>query len=323
MRDLLIDYLVRHDAERHRFLESCSIAGLLLAISSAGGVSGERRFPLLQSPSDWDTLSERAAEIVGDADASGRAAILGAFAEAHQEDDASPLKHQDRQSLRDVTASVLSTVRQCWYVLDAPIEAPRLQEYVELSLRVEPLPAMPDMSRTWQHWAPSDPTDAHEQSWNDLGTWAVLIRLIQESEPRFLRQIAYPDEYVDTLVAVYDAFDVFLESLRTLEDPNPFDEPPDPEDPYAGDYEDSEEDEESELGDALQALERFEYLWPTKELADRATKLYDRMELQRWLREERTSEYQARTRPEPDDDDRSVGYTDRSGFDIAAVFSDL
>ncbi len=55
-RDLVIDCLIEHRITRRRFLGRCSIAGIALSLSSAGGASGERSLPLLLEATDWDYL---------------------------------------------------------------------------------------------------------------------------------------------------------------------------------------------------------------------------------------------------------------------------
>src|SRR5882757_9830620 len=57
-RDLVIDHLARDAASRQKFLSRCGLQGFLLALSSAGGATGERAIPLLVQPRDWQALSE-------------------------------------------------------------------------------------------------------------------------------------------------------------------------------------------------------------------------------------------------------------------------
>src|SRR5260370_18693035 len=57
-RDLVIDHLVRNAESRQKFLSRCGLQGFLLALSSAGGATGERAIPLLVEPQDWQSLNE-------------------------------------------------------------------------------------------------------------------------------------------------------------------------------------------------------------------------------------------------------------------------
>ncbi len=59
-RDLAIEELAASPADRQRFLQNCSEAGLFLASSLAGGQSGDRQLPLLQTSVDWADFTARA-----------------------------------------------------------------------------------------------------------------------------------------------------------------------------------------------------------------------------------------------------------------------
>lgn len=65
-RDLAIEELAQSRRERHRFLMHCSEAGLLLASSLAGGATGARQLPLLQSDNDWADFSLRAKNLLAE-----------------------------------------------------------------------------------------------------------------------------------------------------------------------------------------------------------------------------------------------------------------
>src|SRR5439155_7708898 len=53
-RDLVIEELRADREGRQRFLNACSLEGIRLAISTAGGTSGERSLPRLAEDLDWD-----------------------------------------------------------------------------------------------------------------------------------------------------------------------------------------------------------------------------------------------------------------------------
>ncbi len=59
-RDLAIEELAASSVDRQRFLQNCSEAGLFLASSLAGGQSGDRQLPLLQTAGDWAHFTSRA-----------------------------------------------------------------------------------------------------------------------------------------------------------------------------------------------------------------------------------------------------------------------
>jgi hypothetical protein len=67
-RDLVIDELVGDRVARQKFLRACSIEGILLAVSTAGGATGERLLPLVRDDQDWDALSDRLAVMIVELD---------------------------------------------------------------------------------------------------------------------------------------------------------------------------------------------------------------------------------------------------------------
>jgi hypothetical protein len=67
-RDVCIEFLAERKERRTRFLERCSVNGLLLALSKGGGVAGERVMPLLKDEDDWKSLSRSASEIALEGD---------------------------------------------------------------------------------------------------------------------------------------------------------------------------------------------------------------------------------------------------------------
>jgi hypothetical protein len=48
-RDLIIEHVMEDEKDRQRFLEHTGIDGLILAVSSFGGATGTREFPLLRN----------------------------------------------------------------------------------------------------------------------------------------------------------------------------------------------------------------------------------------------------------------------------------
>jgi hypothetical protein len=61
---LAIDELLENSGDRQRFLAGCSETGLALATSLAGGASGLRRLPLLQTEDDWRCFAVRAEQLL-------------------------------------------------------------------------------------------------------------------------------------------------------------------------------------------------------------------------------------------------------------------
>ena len=62
--DLVIDELATDTDARRAFLRDCSVEGILLALSTGGGVTGDRSLPLLIDDADWDLVGDRAADLL-------------------------------------------------------------------------------------------------------------------------------------------------------------------------------------------------------------------------------------------------------------------
>ena len=67
-RDLVIEELATDADARRAFLRDCSVEGVLLALSTGGGVTGERSLPLLIDDADWDLVGDRAAGFLSELD---------------------------------------------------------------------------------------------------------------------------------------------------------------------------------------------------------------------------------------------------------------
>lgn len=64
-RDAMVEYLVKSPRDRLRYLETCDIGGVLLALSSFGGYGAPRYAPLLIQEKDWRAVSDRITSIAG------------------------------------------------------------------------------------------------------------------------------------------------------------------------------------------------------------------------------------------------------------------
>lgn len=58
-RDLVIEELEKDETRGINFLRSCSLAGLQLSLSVAGGAKGDRQFPLMSIPKSFDLVAKR------------------------------------------------------------------------------------------------------------------------------------------------------------------------------------------------------------------------------------------------------------------------
>jgi hypothetical protein len=297
--------------------------GLLLAVSAAGGTQGERVFPLLKTDEDWEILAGRAREILTEIPAGGVRPLLSGLRAAFSALADSAALHTQGPALARLTRVCLSATRERWNARDEPIPIGALEEYVELSTGVRPVPPMPDLSRTWAHLCPTDTAEIADAPIEVLDDWARLTHLAQGAEPRFLRQVKYPRQHTGILEAVHEMFAGILGNMETIDDPDPIEPAMGGEAPSSS-FDDWEESEASELESALRTLELYEPLWADAGVPNEAQALSMRMEEQRSVREERADAHRMFEEAEPDDedDDHRSGVAAPS-FDIDAVFRDL
>jgi hypothetical protein len=189
-RDLVIDHLAGDPNARRRFLERCSLDGLLLALSVGGGASGARRFPLVVADADWDTVTRRLSELMHTLEDAQLVRLLAALdatvetpADAHVRAETRALaQHCLRLTQRQLDArgtAILLTVLENWYVLAARAGGGL----------VSPRPAA-----TWIELLPTETTStASVADLVRIEEWLRLARLLAEHDPDALAHAGFPD----------------------------------------------------------------------------------------------------------------------------------
>jgi hypothetical protein len=109
---------------------------------------------------------------------------------------------------------ILETVCANWNENQQPILQDALQHYYEASVSVVPLVPGPHLDSTWE---------ATSKTFREgiLGAYAAsavgeLLVLVQENEPRFLRQIGWPDTYAQGMQRLQKRFDAFFYEAEDL-----------------------------------------------------------------------------------------------------------
>jgi hypothetical protein len=205
-RDLVIDRLTAHQPSRRKFLERTGISGFLLALSSAGGATGGRELPLLRNEEDWRALSAAIPRVLRSERfavwrvlTSLQSALLGST-------DARPAAGATERQITNLAEKVLASLRDGWGAGENPPSAAELDLYYGVSECIAPLPQGPDLRLIWEAaWkaarsniAKFDPTEI-EMKLDELLDWAQIASSISENEPRFLRQVWFPENYVKKL----------------------------------------------------------------------------------------------------------------------------
>ena len=146
-RDLVIDRLASDPEERQSFLASCSVEGVLLALSRGGGRTGERIRPLLQDDSDWDALHARLLEIVPELADPDLIRLFAAF------EDGLRIEHEaydpDAGELAAVARTTLSRIARCWDTRQSFATFGLLRRWEEVSSLLRDAPTPPDHPKLW------------------------------------------------------------------------------------------------------------------------------------------------------------------------------
>jgi hypothetical protein len=144
-KDLVIEELARQPQLRDAFLRVMSLAGIKIAISSAGGAEGNRMFPFLTSIQSWGILQERCASVISTGSDDEITDLLRVLAEAHPKAPTQHARHQVERALGMACAGA----RTKWDRDGLSISTEGLAAYCEAG---SCLPAMPDLPRIEFSW---------------------------------------------------------------------------------------------------------------------------------------------------------------------------
>ena len=206
-RDLVIEELSGDTGLQHEFLRKMSFLGVKLAISDSGGPTGSRNFPLMTSPASWQLLQRRCMELVAEGDKGDLSDLLNALHSAIQQ---AP-EEKNRDNLTSIITPVCRAVREKWNKPDTALTASQLEIYSQASLLVSPLPPLPNLDRSWGETEREMREELNEnEKWKyveehyRLQNMVELATVIHENEPRFLRQIKFPETYIPEIKRLLD-----------------------------------------------------------------------------------------------------------------------
>lgn len=322
VRDTVIGYLIDHESERHRFLSSTGVSGAILALSTAGGAEGKRQLPLLQTDTDWSILVRSCTRLAKQG--TGNAGLFQAVSIAAEVSSKDERKNSYVQAL---ARRVLSAARDGWDSAECIIPSPHLRAFYSACLTVGIWEPSPNLAATWddardqvrsrleERWLSENDLEALEESY-------LLLRLIEDSEPRFVRiRLHHGDDPREEIPVLLELLRGYVESLEDLDsnediihvdDGVEFSAPVQP-----------EPNENRELSWLTSAEILLDVLKESRFLSDlRVADLLNNMEDHISTRRDRQSRWEEFEYPDPDlvPEPRSQGSGD---FDIGAFFSDL
>ena len=201
-RDLVIDELRADPDARRRFLRACGPYGALLTLSEAGGTTGERALPLLVEDADWDTFTDRVAELLRELeDADLARLLLACEAPLHADLDA-----YRREEARSLAVYALGASRRAWNRQRRPLPVFLLDAWYRAgSALPEPLEP-PRVGPTWAELHPASPAFAGDPAeLRRTDEWLALAQTLARHDPQKLEALGFPERDAATLVRLIDA----------------------------------------------------------------------------------------------------------------------
>ncbi|MGZ8693934.1 MAG: nSTAND3 domain-containing NTPase [Gaiellaceae bacterium] len=188
-RDLVIERIAGDVEARRRFVERCSVDGLLLALSTGGGAAGERALPLLVEDADWDAVGARLHDLTPGLDDHDALRLLLALGEA--------LVYAlgtDRAEVAALAGSVLTRLRSIWDAAHAPMPVALVVEWFAVAARLRERPEPPDLTATWIESLPTNAATLRDRDdLRRLDDWLTLVELLQVRDPEALQRFGFPD----------------------------------------------------------------------------------------------------------------------------------
>ncbi len=188
-RDLVIDELRTDPTARRRFLAGCGVDGVTLALSTAGGVAGDRTLPLLINDADWDLLGDRAHQLLRELDDKDIARFLlglnGALTAITDQSQA-----REAQSL---AAELLGATKRAWDQRYRSLPVFLLEAWYAVSAKLHERLDAPLLGPTWAELHPGslllENPDRSELARAD--EWLALAEMLSRYDPAALEALGF------------------------------------------------------------------------------------------------------------------------------------
>jgi hypothetical protein len=182
-RDLVIESLAADAAERRRFLSCCGVDGAALALSEAGGASGERERPLLRDDADWDALGDGLHHLCAEIDEPDAIRLLGVLDAAGE-------------NVEVLALARLVIDRLGWSGKALSVDA--ICAWTPLAARLTPRPEPPAVAMTWlelePHEVPATPAELER-----FADWLRLAEVLDRHDSELLRGLGFPGRHEECL----------------------------------------------------------------------------------------------------------------------------
>jgi hypothetical protein len=195
----VIDELVVDPPARRRFLEQCSLDGLLLALSHAGGRTGERSLPLVVDDADWDVVGGCIHELVPELADEDVLRLLASLEAATAAADA-----RTAAELRALVVTALARLASCWRARAWP-DVELLGRWLDLAATLPEPPAELEVERVWELLVPAAVTPLTTREAERYLAWLRLANILWRRVPEQLQELGFPDAcepQLDALLAL-------------------------------------------------------------------------------------------------------------------------
>jgi hypothetical protein len=182
-RDLVIESLAQDAEARRHFLARCGVDGAALALSGAGGASGDRERPLLREDADWDALGDGLYGLCSDLGEAEAAQLLGVLEAAGE--------HAEVLAL-----ARLALDRLGWAGKAVSVDA--IAAWAPLAARLDPRPEPPALALTWLELEPHALPETPEEL-ERFADWVRLAEVLWRYDAELLARLGFPDRYADLL----------------------------------------------------------------------------------------------------------------------------
>lgn len=195
VRDLMINYLMEHDGERRRFLKSTSPAGIVLALSSAGGEAGERTTPLLRDAKDWECLEHSVKVLLASEAIEGQIALMRGLLSALVDPGSRSI--EERTLLIKLIKEALRLALVSWDQSGQRLSTHALATYFSLAAAAGLHPPSPRLAGMWDEaFRKASAADWADDTAIALAVeWLDMCDFLRTNEPRFLRSIQWPRRF--------------------------------------------------------------------------------------------------------------------------------
>ena len=196
-RDLVIEELTSEPTLQAKFVEKMSLQGIKLSVSDSGGVTGERRLPLLKDPRNWEILRGRCLSIAREDSVSDAVDLLTTLYSSALE--SSDLDRKDQ--FIEIIGEVCGEVCKRWNESSRLISADHLSAYCEASTLSTPFSPIPQLNATWESLTKrfrnelDRGEDGHLLDPDCLVEWMKFSDVVCANEPRFLKAMGFPNKF--------------------------------------------------------------------------------------------------------------------------------